>query len=155
MASLPYAEVERLCANAGSLLCGAAFARPAAFAGRVPTAEVAYEAALLARRTADGFKASLADRKNTVIAWPWDHMATHIAWQATRANDTSEDALGEVLLALGTCYATRHREQLAAVLDLWGQVARGVHRGPNEPDLARMGEEMLSAYEAVLAAGGR
>ena len=144
MASLPYAEVERLCANAGSLLCGAAFARPAAFAGRVPTAEVAYEAALLARRTADGFKASLADRKNTVIAW-----------QATRANDTSEDALGEVLLALGTCYATRHREQLAAVLDLWGQVARGVHRGPNEPDLARMGEEMLSAYEAVLAAGGR
>lgn len=150
--ALPYAEIERLCANAGSLLCGAAFARPHEFAPAVELPRgLAGEAAVLSRRTADGFKASLADRKNTVIAWPWDHMATQIAWEATRAGDTSADALGEALLALGGAYATRHREQLAAVLDLWAQVAASLREPttPGRPDLARMGGEMLTAYEAV------
>ena len=151
MAAMPYAEVERLCANAGSLLVGAIHARPAAFeafAAAQPS-EVGREAALLSRRTADGFKASLADRKNTVIAWPWDHMATTVAWEATRGGDTSEPSLGAALMVLGSAYALRHREQVGAVLELWAQVAAGVAQSAKEPpDLERMGAEMLAAYEA-------
>lgn len=155
MAALPYSEVERLCANAGSLLVGAAYAAPARFHGHLmPNPELGREADLVSRRTADGFKASLADRKNAVIAWPWDHMATAVAWEATRANDTSEEALGLALLDLAGSYAMRHREQITAVLDLWQQVAAGVRQGTGKPDLARMGIEMLDAFEAVKAAGG-
>lgn len=157
-ASLPYAEVERLCANAGSLLVGAVHARPAAFetvaGARLP--ETGREAALISRRTADGFKTSLADRANTVIAWPWDHMATTVAWEATQAEDTSEASLGAALMALGSAYALRHREQVAAVLELWSQVAAGVVTSAQEPpDLGRMGAEMLAAYEASELAGGQ
>lgn len=153
MAELPYAEVERLCANAGSLLIGAAYATPNTFANRIPVQTYfAREAGLVSRRTADGFKASLADRKNAVIAWPWDHLATHVAWEATKANNTSEEALAAALTGVGGTYALRHRDQVDAVLGLWKQVAAGVHAGAEEPDLARMGREMLSAFEVVTGA---
>jgi hypothetical protein len=157
---MPYAEVERICANAGSLLVGAAYAAPARFHGYVyPGLEPAREAELISRRTADGFKASLADRKNVVIAWPWDHMATAVAWQATRAHDTSERALGLALLDIGTAYAARHRDQVTAVLDLWRQVAAGVQKTQEAPDLAGMGVQMLDAFDAFdaieAAAAGR
>lgn len=149
LTDLPFAEVERLCSNAASLLVGAAYALPGQFER---TAGREHEAALVARRTADGFKASLADRQNSVLAWPWDHMATAIAWQATSAGDTSEAALGQAISEIGGAYALRHREQVAAVLGLWQQVAGGVHKGPQRPDLARMGSEMLAAYSATAAA---
>ncbi|MBK7126289.1 MAG: hypothetical protein IPH65_10315 [Dehalococcoidia bacterium] len=155
MASMPYGEIERICANAGSLLVGAVHARPADFEGvlAVGLPDIDREAALLSRRTADGFRASLADRKNTVMAWPWDHMATKVAWDATRQEDTSEAALGAALLSLGSVYAMRHREQVAAVLSLWTQVAAGVSAvSASPPDLSRMGAEMLAAYEASRAA---
>ena len=154
-AALPYDEVERLCANAGSLLVGAAYSAPARFHGHIqPSPHLGHEADLVSRRTADGFKASLADRKNAVIAWPWDHMATSIAWEASRSNDTSEETLGLALLDLAGSYATRHRDQITAVLDLWQQIAAGVHAGADKPDLGRMGVDMLDAFEAVKAAGG-
>ena len=147
---MPYSEVERLCANAGSVLCGAAYAAPAQFQPFVPELPaLQLEAALLSRRTADGFKASLADRQNAVIAWPWDHLATLVAWEATRSETVSEEALGETLMGIGGTYALRHREQLTAVLELWQQVAGAVHSAPAPPDLARMGSQMLAAYQAV------
>ena len=147
---LPYAEVERLCANAGSLLFGAAFARPAAFPPALGDELPARtEAALLAKRTADGFKASLADRQNAVIAWPWDHLATSVAWQATRDQDTSERALGEALSQVAVCYNLRHRDQLEAVLGLWRQIAGNLQHTGESPDLAAMGAQMLSAYETA------
>ncbi|HMO97132.1 MAG TPA: hypothetical protein PKD27_13525, partial [Tepidiformaceae bacterium] len=67
---LQFSELERVCSNAGSLLCGAVLARPDAFRGAPHDLGIQREAAILSRRTADGFKASLADRKNTVLAWP-------------------------------------------------------------------------------------
>jgi hypothetical protein len=146
LADLPFSEVERLCANAGSLLVGAAYSMPGRFELAVGREK---DAALVARRTADGFKASLADRQNAVLAWPWDHLATTVAWEATRDGDTSEAALGRALSEIGGAYALRHREQAGAVLGLWQQVASGVHAGPQRPDLERMGREMLAAYSAV------
>lgn len=149
---LPFSEVERLCANAGSLLVGAVFALPDSFA-KERTPEALQDAALVARRTADGFKASLADRNNAVIAWPWDHMATALAWDAAKAGDSSRETLGAALEATGAVYASMHREQLTAVLELWRQVAAGVHTGAERPDLARMGAEMWAAYQGTV--GGR
>ncbi|MGE3076641.1 MAG: hypothetical protein AB7N24_21445 [Dehalococcoidia bacterium] len=152
-AEMPYSEVERVCANAGSLLFGAAYSSPDEFAEGLPqTEELASEAALLSRRTADGFKASLEDRKNAVIAWPWDHLATKAAWEATRANDTSEETLAATLTDIGATYAIRHREQLTAVLDLWGQIASNVRNVEETPDLAKLGTTMLIAYKATHAA---
>ncbi|MGE0601628.1 MAG: hypothetical protein AB7J35_19470 [Dehalococcoidia bacterium] len=153
MSEMPYAEVERVCSNAGSLLFGAAYASPEEFAGTVPvTEQLAGEAALLSRRTADGFKASLEDRKNAVIAWPWDHLATKAAWEASRANDTSEETLAATLTDIGATYAIRHRDQLTAVLDLWGQIASNVRNVEETLDLAKLGATMLIAYKATTAA---
>jgi hypothetical protein len=147
-ANLPFAEVERVCANAGSLFFGAAFARPRWFAtDDLNSAHLQQEAALLTRRTADGFKASLADRDHAVIAWPWDHLATSVAWEATRAQDTSESALARALADVGASYALRHRDQLQTVLRLWQDIAATARPGTEPPDLTLMGAEMLDAYE--------
>lgn len=149
---MPFSEVERICANAGSVLFGAAYARPDAFEPG-PAGDVIWrtEAALLSRRTADGFKAAVADKQNTVVAWPWDHLATTIAWDATRAEDTSEASLGVTLAGIGSTYALRHRDQLAAVLNLWQQIVGAIQTSTERPDLARMGGEMLTAYEQTQA----
>ncbi len=148
-AAMPFPRLERVCSNAGLLLCGAAFARPDAFghdaAGLAPASR---EGALVARRTADGFKASLADRSNTVLAWPWDHMATSIAWTASRDGDASEPALGRALTTIALGYALHHREQLTAVVELWQQVAAGINHDAPPPDLQAMGRDMLAAFEA-------
>lgn len=147
VADLPFIEVERLCANAGSLVVGAAYAVPDQFA---PAPGRERDARLLARRTADAFRGSLADRQNSVIAWPWDHMATTVAWEARQRGATSEATLGEGLLALGSAYVSRHREQAGAVLRLWQEVASDPHaRSGQQPDLARIGREMLAAYCAA------
>jgi hypothetical protein len=145
---LQFSELERVCSNAGSLLCGAVLARPEAFRGAPHDLGIQREAAVLSRRTADGFKASLADRQNTVLAWPWDHLATSIAWNATRTGEAEEDTLGRAIFDLATAYSLFHREQLEAVVDLWAQVATGVHPSQQPADLARMGADMLTAYEA-------
>ncbi len=152
LATMPFARLERVCSNAASLVCGAAYARPDAF--RRPgilRPALREEAGLVARRTADGFKAALADRENTVLAWPWEHMGTSLAWQATRAGELDGASLGERVEELAGAYALFCREQLAAVLDLWRQVAAGVYRGEREPDLPAMGAEMLAAFEAGTA----
>lgn len=147
-AGMPFAAVERFCANACSLLIGAAFAHPEALPPPADRA-TAEEARLIARRTADGFKASLADRQHTVIAWPWDHVATAAAWAATRSGDTSAHALSEGLAGVSLTYAAHHRQQLTAVLDLWKQVAGNLHPDRPAPDLVAMGAEMFDAYRAA------
>lgn len=148
---MTFSELERICASAASLLIGAAYAQPGSIAF-APSSDRSDEAQLIARRTADGFRASLDDRQNTVIAWPWDHIATSVAWTATRSGDTSESALGERILAVALPYATRHREQLSAVLGLWQEIAGNLHPEAPRPNLARMGEEMLAAYRTIYPA---
>ncbi len=145
---LQFAELERVCSNAGSLLCGAVLARPDTFRGAAHDLAVQKEAAVLSKRTADGLKASLADRKNTVLAWPWDHLATTVAWNATQEGSAEEDTLGKAIFELATAYSLFHREQLEEVVELWAQVATGVHPSQQPADLARMGADMLTAYEA-------
>lgn len=152
LADLPFSEVERICAKAGSIFLGAAHARPECLGD--PADETAADrsaAAVLMKRTADGFKTSLADRNNAVIAWPWDHLGTSIAWEATRAEDTSEAALAAAFSRVAASYALRHRDQLESVLDLWKQVAGALRPDAAEPDLRKMGLEMLIAYEALSA----
>jgi len=151
---LTFARLERVCSNAASLVCGAAFARPEPF--RRPDIlrpELRSEAGVVSRRTADGFKAALADRENTVLAWPWEHMGTSLAWSATREGSAGAAMLGPRLERLAAAYAIFYRDQLAAVLDLWEQVAAGVYRGERRPDLPAMGAEMLAAFEAANRAG--
>ena len=157
LAELPFARLEQLCSNAGSLICGAAYARPEAFRGWLTMApDVQREAALLSRRTADGFRASLADRNHVVLAWPWDHLATRVAWQATQGALLDHGYIGDQLLAVGGTYALMHREQFSAVVTLWAQVAAGVAGGA-APDLAALGARMLDAHlaEAPAALAGR
>lgn len=151
---MTFAELERLCANAASLLCGAAFAEPEAMRGRVAVdTGLTAEANLVARRTGEGFKACLADREHTVITWPWDHLATRVAWQATQAGDTAEEVIGRRLFDIGASYALRHRDQLASVITLWTEVAAGVRQGDDAPpDLPAMGQALLRAFEVERAA---
>ncbi|MCK9517744.1 MAG: hypothetical protein M0R74_01775 [Dehalococcoidia bacterium] len=148
---MTFARLEQVCSNAASLLCGAAYAEPEAARDAAPSdATLAEEASLMARRTADGFKAALADRDNAVLAWPWDHLATRLAWQATRNEATLERDLGDGLWQISALYALRHREQLQHVLSLWDQVASGVLTGAQSrrPSLERMGREALAAYRS-------
>ncbi|WP_322795360.1 hypothetical protein [Tepidiforma sp.] len=149
-AFLPFAQLERACSNAASLVCGAVYGRPGAFdAAVLAVPGLAGDAGTIARRTADGFKAALADREHTVLAWPWEHIGTMVAWRATRAGELETTPLGSTVERVATAYALRHREQLTAVLDLWGRVAEGVYRGEQRPDLVAMGLEMLRAFEAA------
>lgn len=144
LADLPFTELERLCAHTGSLLVGAAYAMPGFFSSPQTSARAA---ALVARRTADGFQASIADRENTVLAWPWDHMATTLAWEANRGGGLSEATLGRAIAELGGAYAARHREQAGAVLGLWQQVSAG------GADLAHIGSELLASYRGAVVSG--
>jgi hypothetical protein len=170
LGELPFAELEQIAANAGSIIFGAAFSDPAALdtpAAHSPEARA--EALTVARHTANGFKAALEDRKHTVLAWPWEHLATHLAWQATHAGIVSDFALGTSLQTIALAYAAYHREQLATVLGLWEQVVAGLKRqdadgaesgAREEPasvtleSLPAMGARMLEAWRASLLSSG-
>jgi len=150
IAAMPFARLEQVCSNAASALCGAAFAEPGAVSGTLVIGpELAGEAALVAKRTGDGFKACLEDRQHTVLTWPWDHLATRIAWEASKTGSASDENVGLRLGDIAAAYATRHREQLAVVLDLWQQVATGVAESAQAepPNLVRMGRQLLAAFE--------
>lgn len=150
--TLPFSRVEQLCSNAASLICGAVHADPASFGPPdALDADAREEAALVARRTADGFKASLADRENAILAWPWDHIATRAAWLGSRDSRLGEDDLGRAIDRIGTAYALIHREQLGAVITLWTQVAAAVARTKTAPDLGYLGSEMLRAFRMEAA----
>ncbi|MBA4180040.1 MAG: hypothetical protein C0506_05570 [Anaerolinea sp.] len=152
-AELPFAKLERACGNAGSLICGAVLARPASFGDKVRMdADTLQEAGLVAKRTANGFQASLADRDNVVLSWPWDHLATRVAWRATQRGPVSEEAVGDELLRIGATYAIAHREQLEAARGVWEEVVAGLRPG-GEASLTRMGADMLAAYEAETGGG--
>ncbi|MGH2632912.1 MAG: hypothetical protein ACRDG3_05835 [Tepidiformaceae bacterium] len=153
--SLTFAQLEQVLSNAGSLLCGAVYADPGAFLGRVPLdVPSQYEAMIIARRTADGFEASLKDRTNVVLAWPWDHLGTRVAWLTTQASDTGEAAVGGALFTAAVTYALMHGEQLTSVFELWESVVAGlpgstasVPRARNR--LPEMGRQLLDAYNAA------
>ncbi|MFN0148993.1 MAG: hypothetical protein ACKVT1_21015 [Dehalococcoidia bacterium] len=146
--TMAFARLEQVCANAASLICGAVCAEPRAFAP--PVAPEIGEAALLARRTADGFARALEDRKQAILAWPWDHIATRVTWQLTREGGLSESRVGPALERLAVAYTTLHHEQLASVLSVWAEVAGGVTGGP-PPDLVAMGRVALHEFELAAA----
>ncbi|GAB4327779.1 MAG: hypothetical protein Kow0010_11420 [Dehalococcoidia bacterium] len=155
---MTFAEVEQLCANTGSILCGAAYAEPEALRATVEVSqELIDEAKVVAQRTGDAFRAALDDERNTLIAWPWDHLGTRIAWRATRQGMLDEWWLGDALTAVGTVYAIGFREQLSHVLDFWQRVASGVRPGDGSqaPDLAEMGRTMWALYQRERSSEGR
>lgn len=151
---MTFAEIEQLCANTGSILCGAAYAAPEALKAAVDISpELVEEAKVVAQRTGDGFRAALGDERNTLVAWPWDHLGTRIAWRATRQGMVEERWLGDALMAVGTVYALGFREQLTHVLEFWRKVAGGLQPGRDgsAPDLVEMGRAMWALYEKELA----
>jgi hypothetical protein len=153
---MPFARLEQVCSNVGSLLCGAAFARPEVFRASASGGPAAAEADVIARRTADGFKAALADRQHTIVTWPWDHLATRVAWQSTRAGTTDEENVGRQLEELGAAYALGHRDQLERVLRVWADIVAGIGATTpgSPPDLAAMGGLLLRAFENETAPAG-
>ncbi|MCC7364374.1 MAG: hypothetical protein IT303_08360 [Dehalococcoidia bacterium] len=159
---MTFSQLEQVCANAASLLCGAIFAAPGDAADLAPDIFTARgEADLVAKRTADGFKAALADRQHTILAWPWDHLGTRVAWQATQQERVATAALGDELLRIAAGYVTAHREQARIALDLWEQVARGLRpeSDASAPSLVAMGAQALATYRSARegsnsAAGG-
>ncbi|MCC6386384.1 MAG: hypothetical protein IT302_03255 [Dehalococcoidia bacterium] len=151
--ALTFAELERAIANAASVVIGSAYAAPGAFAAE-PSPQEQDEARLVARHTADGFKAALQDRKHTVICWPWEHLATRLAWTATRAGTVDRRALGLALEGIGAAYATLHHDQVASVIEVWDRVAQGLaapDQAGTSPDLRVMGLTMLAAFRATAA----
>lgn len=153
LTEMTFARLEQACANAASLLLGAAFADPeAAREESAKHPDAANEAEVLARRTADAFRAALADRDRVVLAWPWDHLATRVAWEAARDGDAAPGPLGDALWRAAAAYALYQREQLQHVVTLWNQVAAGVSRSGAQPDLAVMGREALAAYRQATKA---
>ena len=125
-AALNFAQLEQVLSNAASLICGAVYDDARAFLGRVLLDVPAqHEAMIIAKRTADGFQASLDDRDHVVLAWPWDHLATRVAWLSTRAGTTAEPSVGEALFVASVTYTLMHRQQLDSVFALWAEIAAG------------------------------
>lgn len=159
--TLTFAALEQVVSNAASLLCGAVYAGPGGFLGQVPLdVPSQHEAMLIAKRTADGFRAALDDRNNVVMVWPWEHLGTRVTWLATQAGRTGEEALGGALFTAAVTYALMHRGQLAPVFELWEEVTAGVVAatppgagGPTRRRLPSMGAELFEAYN-VLRDGG-
>lgn len=150
---LTFAELERAIGNAASVAMGAAYAAPGAFAAE-PSPEQRDEARLVARHTADGFKAALQDRKHTVVCWPWEHLATRLAWTSTCAGLVESRSVGIALEGIGAAYALLHRDQLTSVIEVWDRVAQGLVGGQHpgaSPDLQVMGLTMLAAFQATVA----
>ena len=155
VATMAFARLEQVCSNAALLVCGAVYAEPAAFAW--PVSADGAEAVLVARRTADGFTRALADRNRSVLAWPWDHIATRVTWQLTQEGVLAEARLGPMIESLTVAYTSRYREQLTSVLVVWAEVAAGLASGP-PPDLTAMGRTALREFKAagdMAPAGGR
>lgn len=141
---MTFAELERVCSNTSSLLIGAAMAAAGTDAVR-PQDEIAAldHARLIARRTADGFSAALADRVHTVLAWPWDHVGTHVAWECSK-NGTHARA-NEVLAEWSFGYVANQPEQAVQVANLWSQVTAGLDGGePKHLDV--LGGNALQLY---------
>ncbi len=150
--SLAFNQLEQVCSKAASLVCGAIHADPSAFRELVVIdATTQREAGLVARRTADAFRASLADRDHVILAWPWDHVATRVAWLGTQAGRLSEEELGREIDRIAGAYALVHREQLGTAIRLWSQVVAAVARAQEPPDLGFMGSEMFRAFRLAAA----
>jgi hypothetical protein len=151
-ASLTFARLEQLCSNAASIICGATLADPSSMRPEVTLAPALIaEAAAVARRTGDGFGKALADREHTVLAWPWDHVATSVAWTATKSGQLEVETLGRSLFALAAGYSLLHRDQLAAVINVWDAVSAGL-RPESARGLAAMGQTMFATFEQLTLA---
>lgn len=144
--TLDFRELERVTSRAGSIIIGAAAAGCLLGDAGPVGFDAPGEAATLARRTADGFRAALQDRRHTVLAWPWEHLGTRLAWCAAR-EDGGRESLGPALDAIAAEYAARYPKQLAAVLDLWDRIASGLatERGTSFAPLREMGRTMFEA----------
>lgn len=150
---MTFAQLEGVCSRAASLLCGAVLAEPEWAWTLEEAGEAAEDAALIARRTADGFRAALADGTRVVLAWPWDHLGTRCAWLATRDGDPSVAATGERLLAASAAYARRHRDQLRAACTAWEEIAASVQGPGPRPSLTTMGRQALELWQREVDAG--
>lgn len=125
LASLDFPGLEHVLSNASLLLIGAGLAVPGTAAVAPDDGVAAREnGVVIARRTADGFAAALADRVHTVIAWPWDHIGTRVAWDASKSGDY-ENVAGE-LAEWSFGYVANHRAQVEEVAKLWTDVTAGV-----------------------------
>lgn len=151
-AAVPFSRLEQLLSNTASLVCGAVHGSPDSFRPAAFELTIQREAALVARRTADGFRASLADRDHAVLAWPWDHIATRVAWLGTQSGELDEEHLGRSLEQIACAYALAHDEQLRAVIGVWRQVAAGVTNAAEPPNLEAMGLQMYLAFAQATAA---
>lgn len=148
-----FAGLEAASSKAASLFLGAAAAGTGVLDGIAPaTPAQAAEARTLARRTADNLRSALADAGHSVVAWPWDHLATMVVWGQTRTGEAASGTLGEAIATAGGAYARLHPGQLGGALDLWGLVASGLAPSGPAPDLRRMGTAM---WQAWLAEGSR
>lgn len=157
LSELAFEKLEKHLANAASAVCGAVFADPEILAPVLPLPPArVQDAHLVARRTADGFRAALADPKNTVIVWPWEHLATLLAWRATRSGPLDQERLGEEMLETAGAYAAAHRQQLSSAFTMWTEVARGVRAREAPPaDLAALGAELHRLYRATILGAAR
>lgn len=151
-AAVAFSRLEQLLSNTASLVCGAVHGSPEPFRATGFDLATQREAALVARRTADGFRASLADRDHAVLAWPWDHIATRVAWLATQSRQLDEEHLGRSLEQITVAYTLFHAEQVRAVIGVWGQVAAGVTHTAEPPNLEAMGLQMYLSFARATAA---
>ena len=150
--AVPFSRLEQLLSNTASLVCGAVHGSPESFRTIAFDPATRREAALVARRTADGFRASLADRDHAVLAWPWDHIATRVAWLGTQSGELDEERLGRTLEQIACAYALAHEEQLRAVIGVWRAVAGGVTQASEPPNLEAMGLQVYLAFVQATAA---
>ncbi len=151
-AEVAFNRLEQLLSNTASLVCGAVHGSPRSFRAAAHGLATQREAALVARRTADGFRASLADRDHAVLAWPWDHIATRVAWLGTQSGELGEEHLGRLLEQITVAYTLFHEEQVRRVIGLWGEVAAGVTHAAESPNLEAMGLQVYLAFARATAA---
>lgn len=125
LAALDFPGLEHLLSNTSLLLIGAGLAVPGTAAVAPDDDLVAREHGLvIAKRTADGFKAALADRVHTVLIWPWDHIGTRVAWDSSKSGDYG--AVAGELAEWSFGYVANHRPQVDEVGKLWTDVTAGV-----------------------------
>lgn len=122
---MDFPGLEHLLSNTSLLLIGAGLAAPGTAAVAPDDGLVARDhGQIIAKRTADGFAAALADRVHTVIAWPWDHIGTRVAWDSSKSGDYG--AVAGELAEWSFGYVTNHQTQAEEVAKLWSEVTAGV-----------------------------
>ena len=155
------AELEQLCSNAAAVMCGAAFADPdTARTLFRDNSQAQAEADLVSALVGKAFAAPLEERHpdNHVVSWPWDRMGLRAAVRAQDTGLLGEDDLGRWLMEVAGAYVVHHRDQAAAALGLWEEIAARAQPAPSAdsdppPSLATMGRQLLGAFQLLQLAG--